>query len=437
MNEPMDSEFFAFENDKYLVGFPERIEYVISGDEALRAIKEAQEKITGFRDDELHIFKTVIGALAPQNIRDIFQTLGLNKVAIPYSSIVSTSGKILSLLVLLGLEDNISTVQENQRLIILSFLEQKFREKIKRMETEKPVGWRIYKKFYEMNLSAITPLVDNLMNLIVLAWVFCPGIGEPDKETGYYNRFVFTGNGGFIDLGHFFNCAIISYLYGSEEATKRGEATEVGQRWLRQKEMLTKLHERRIFDLVTNLLWGYATSADTIEDRASDKFGIFLGEAMRKHEANAEVMEYFMALYPEMVRESLDVFSRPTFFRKIWNLIKMIFKNLYFTLRDTDLFDINQYMQEFFDEYDAIDPADSDTVPKGLFKTVIDFYAEKYGGAKWDSYTNTKWRVVIPQVLWERVVRGRKKFGEKGLPIGIQLKDTGKIVPVYDGEPPK
>jgi hypothetical protein len=94
-------------------------------------------------------------------------------------------------------------------------------------------------------------------------------------------------------------------------------------------------------------------------------------------------------------------------------------------------------METFFDEYDAIDPNDSSVVPGGLFADIVKFYTEKYAGHEWDSYTSKEWQVVIPQELWEKVVRGRDKFKEKALPIKIQLKETGKLVDPYQESPPQ
>ncbi|UCH95465.1 MAG: hypothetical protein JSV88_01090 [Candidatus Aminicenantes bacterium] len=419
------------------IAFPERIEYVISGEEALVVIQKALDQIKGFRESQLFLFKTLIGPLVPENIRRTFEEHNLNNVSIAYDALVNGAGNLVSFLAIFGLDEQLNFVKEQQRFIILPFIEMKLKEKIKQLETQKPFGWKITRKFYQRNVNAIGAVIDNMVNLLALAWTFCPGIGEPEKETGFYNRFVFTGNGGFIDLGHYFNCAIIAYLYGTEKAIERAEKTEVRQRWLREREWLVKMKERHLIQIVTNLLWGYATSADTIEDRASDHLGLLLGEYMRAYENNGKVIDYFVKLYPKLVRKSLKIYgSRSTLF-KIFDSLGMFFKNLFFTVGNGEVVDIKEYMTKFFDEYDAVDPHDSSTVPKFLIKSIIDFYYEKYSGEEWDAYTCKKWWVVIPQDLWERVVRGRKKFKEKALPIKIQLKESGKLVDPYPGDPPR
>jgi hypothetical protein len=310
------------------------------------------------------------------------------------------------------------------------------RNKIKQVEEKKPFGWKILRKFYQRNVEALEAVVDNLINLMALAWTFCPGIGEPDKETGFFNRFVFCGNGGFVDMGHFFNCAVISYLYGPEEAHKRGEETEIGQRYLHERDWLVKMRERHILQMVTNLLWGYATSADTIEDRASDHFGILLGEYMRNADDNKKIIDYFVNLYPTLVYQTIKgMGKRKTTVGEVVDSIIIGFRNLRRVVGNGKRIDVVKYMKDFFDEYDAIGPEDK--VPKGLFESIIDFYAEKYNGDQWKEYGCREWVAVIPQDLWEQVVRGREKFKEKALPIKIQLKATGKLVDPYEGEAPQ
>jgi hypothetical protein len=419
------------------IGFPEKREYIISGEEALDAIQNALDQIKGFRESRLYLFKTLIGPLVPESIRSTFEKHNLDNVSIPYRALVNGAGNLVSILAIFGLDEQLNFAQGSRRFIILPFIEMKLKERIKQLETKKPFGWKITRKFYQKNVNAIGAVVDNMVNLMALAWTFCPGIGEPEKETGFYNRFVFTGNGGFIDLGHFFNCAIIAYLYGTEDAFKRAEETEVQQRWLREKEWLVKMKERRLIQIVTNLLWGYATSADTIEDRASDYFGLKLGEYMRTYENNGKVIDYFVKLYPKLVKQSVKIFGRRSWLGKVIDAIVMFFKNLFHTVGNGEVVDIKKQMIEFFDEYDAIDPRDSDAVPKFLFQSIIDFYFEKYSGKEWDSYTCKEWWAVIPQELWERVVRGRKKFKEKALPIKIQLKESGKLVDPYPGDLPQ
>ncbi len=420
------------------VTFPEKTEYVISAREALLAIQNALDQIKGFREGRLYLFKTVIGPLVPASVRSLFEKHDLDNFSIAYQSLVKGAGNLLGALVLFGLDEEVESVKENQRFFILPFLELEMRKKIEQLERKKPFGWKIMRKFYQKNVDSLGVVVDNLISLVAIAWTFNPGIGEPEKETGFFNRFVFTSNGGFIDLGHFFNCAIIAYLYGVKKATERGEKTEVSQRWLREQAWLVKMRERHLFQLVTNLLWGYATSADTIEDRASDKFGIILGEYMRNLQNNGKIIDYFVELYPRLVYRTVkNLGKRKTTIGETIDAVIMFFRTLYRVVEGAEAVDIVKYMKNFFEEYDAIDPRDADIVPKGLFNSIIDFYKEKYGGKEWDSYTNKEWQVVIPQDLWEQIVRGRKKHKEKALPIKIQLKKSGKLVAPYPGEAPQ
>jgi hypothetical protein len=64
---------------------------------------------------------------------------------------------------------------------------------------------------------------------------------------------------------------------------------------------------------------------------------------------------------------------------------------------------------------------------------------DKYGGDEWHQFTSRGWDVVIPQKLWERVVRGKfVKNGEKledgALPIKIQLDNGEKVSPYFREE---
>jgi hypothetical protein len=415
--------------------FPEKAEYVISPGEALKAIHQALEDIKNYREDRLYIFRTIIGPLVPDSIRKKFEKSFLNNLSIAYPSLINAIGTFFSIPVLFKMEETNKNVRENYRFIVLPFLELQFEKKIKQLEKDKPFGWKIIRKFYQRNLDDISPLVNNLINLVALAWTFCPAIGEPEPETGYFNRFVFTSNGGFIDLGHFFNCAIIAYLYDEQEAERRAEATEFGQLQLREKNWLVKLRERNYLRLVTNILWGYATSADTIEDRSSDKFGIALGMDMRNERGNKLLMEYFIELYTQMLRKSFKVFKKQSKLQEIIETITIFFKNLFYTLRKSVTFDIEKYMKNFLDDYDAIDPDDRSVVPPELFKSTIDFYTEKYSSKDWKEYTCPDWHVVIPQDLWEQVVKQRKKFQQKLLPIKIQLKNGKQVDPYFEGNP--
>jgi len=408
--------------------FPEKVEYIIGPAEALRVMEGALEAIKTYRKDRLYIFKTVVGPLVPESIRDKLEKLHLEDMSVSYDALINGMGNIFSALVVFNLEETSESVQENYRFIVLPYLELKFRRKIKQLEREKPFGWRIIRKFYQSNLNDISPLVDNLINLVALAWTFCPAIGEPEQETGFFNRFVFTSNGGFIDLGHFFNCSMVAYLYGVEQADRRAEATEITQEALRKKRWLVKLRQRNYLRLITNLLWGYATSANTIEDRASDKLGIMLGTHVRNAGDNAKLIEYYIRLYQKMIKRSIKLFHRPSKFRRLLDMVIFFFKNLFYTAHQSIRFDIKKYMENFFDEYDAVDPADT---PPDLFADIVAFYTEKYGGDEWEKYTCKEWQAVIPQDIYEQVVKGREKFQPKQLPVKIQQKETGELVDPY------
>lgn len=411
--------------------FPEKVEYVISPKEALEVIHNTLEKIKNFREDRLYILKTLIGPLVPESIRSKIEKSSFDQLSIAYSSLINGIGNIVSALVLFNMEEYVQSVKENYRFIVLPYLELKFYKKIEHLEKEKPFGWKIARKFYQRNLNDLSPLVDNLINLVTLAWTFCPAIGEPEKETGYFNRFVFTCNGGFIDLGHFFNCSIVAYLYGTEQAKQRAEATEKDQRKFREKQWLLKLRERNYLRLITNLLWGYATSADTIEDRGSNKLGIDLGKHIRDYDDNEKLIDYYIEFYIKNVRKSIKLLRKLSTFHRIIDTIKMLFKNMFYTSYNTKRIDIEKYMKEFFDKYDAINPNDYSVAPPGLFKNIVDFYTEKYASENWDKYTCTDWHAVIPQDLWDQVVKGREKYQQKDISIKIQLKETGELVDPY------
>jgi hypothetical protein len=351
--------------------------------------------------------------------------------------LIKISGKLAGALVLFGLDEKIESVKSNQRLLILPFLDMELRQKIKHLEKRKPFGWKILKKFYQKNVEALTAVVDNLVKLMALAWTFCPGIGEPEKETGFFNRFVFTSNGGFVDMGHFFNCAVIAYLYGTEEARRRGEETEIEQRMFRENKWLLEMRKRGLFDMLTSFFWGFATSADTIEDRSSDHFGILLGDYLRNLGDNGKIIDYFMELYPVLVYDTVKKLGkRKSTIGEIVDTVVMFFRLLGRVVGNGKKADIPGYMKKFFSEYDAIDPKDGNVVPRGLVNSIVKFYEEKYEGDEWEKYGSKEWVAVIPQELWERVIRGREKFGEKGIPIKIQLTDSGKLVAPYQGSPP-
>jgi hypothetical protein len=420
-----------------LVGFPIDSETIISGQTALEAIEKAIGQTAGFRESRLFLFKTIIGPLVPAKIRGMIEEQGLNNFSVTYRSLIRIGGNLAGALVLFGLDEKIESVKSNQRLLILPFLEMELRQKITQLEKSKPFGWKKLKKFYQKNVEALTAVVDNLVNLMVLAWTFCPGIGEPEKETGFFNRFVFTGNGGFVDLGHFFNCAVIAYLYGPEEARRRGEETEIEQRMFRENKWLLEMRKRGLFDMLTSFFWGFATSADTIEDRSSDHFGILLGSCLRDLGDNGKVIDYFMELYPTLVYDTMKKRGkRKSTIGEIIDSVVIFFRLLGRVVGNGKKADILAYMKKFFSDYDAIDPKDGNVVPRGLVNSIVRFYEEKYESDEWAKYGCREWVAVIPQELWERVVRGREKFAQKELPIKIQLTDSGKLVDPYQGTPP-
>ncbi len=408
--------------------FPEKLQYIISPHDALHAMHQALEDITNFRQGQLHLFKTIIGPLVPDSLRSKMTKIHLDKYASSYSSLINGLGNVVSAIVLLGLDELNDTIKDNYRLIILPFLELKLKKKLEQIKRKKSFGWRIVQKFYERHIENLERLVDNQVHLIALAWTFCPAIGEPEMETGFYNRFVFTSNGGFIDLGHFFNCAVIAYLYGVESATERAEDTEKGQAALRRKKWLVRMHDKKYLFMITNLLWGYATSANTIEDRASDQLGIKLGEAVRLKNHNGKLIDYYVELYLKLVRDKIKIFRRQSLTGRLIANLKIYWKSLRYGVRRSAIFDVEKYMQEFFETYDAVDPQ---TAPE-LFQHIIDFYTEKYFSDEWEKYTCQEWAAVIPQDLYEQVVQKRPNFRPLAVPIKVQLKETGQLVEPYN-----
>jgi len=61
-----------------------------------------------------------------------------------------------------------------------------------------------------------------------------------------------------------------------------------------------------------------------------------------------------------------------------------------------------------------------------MLEDTITFYLEKYNSDKLEKYAARQWQVVIPQELWEQVVRDKWTEADTALPIKIQLKDNGK-----------
>jgi len=411
--------------------FPEKIEYVISAEAASKAIAEALQKIPGFREKELHIFKDVVGALSPPELRKVLSRLKLDQMSLSYQSIVHKAGYLTAMATFLGLHKNLEIVKDYYRLAVLPFIELKLRDKVDTLSTEKPFAWRIKKRLCAQQLRSLELVVDNLMNLVALSWTFNPGIGEPDELTGFYNRYVFGRRCGFLDLGHFFNCAIVAYLYGPEEAKRRGEDMELRQRQLRKNDWLKKLRQFEILSPLTDLFWGFASSADTIEDRSSDWFGILLGKQMREHGNNGKIIDYFIKSWPELVRENILGPEKTSIWRSIYEGMKSVFELLRHRIGTGARFDIPSYMRDFFEKHSAIDPNNHAEVPMGLMEETLHFYIQKYDSDEWKKYAARQWQVVIPQELWEQVVRDKWTDADTALPIKIQLKQNGEKVEPY------
>jgi hypothetical protein len=416
--------------------FPEKAEYVVSPDAALQAIGEALKNLDGFREKDLHVIRDVIRPLVPNTLPNLADGKILDHLSVSYKSIVNALGYVTAVSTLLGLHTRIDRIKHYYRLAVLPFLDLRLREKIQKLNKEKPFAWRMQKFAYDRVLHSLSRVVDNLVNLIALGWVFCPGIGEPDKRTGFYNRFVFGARCGFLDLGHFFNCAIISYVYGPEAAKERAESVEMAQRRVREMRWLEWMRQYSFLAPLTSFIWGYATSADTIEDRSSDWFGIRLGEKMRAHEDNGKIIEFFIAQWPSLVRGDMLGPEKESIFRKIYEIAKLIIQLLRYHLGSGGIFDITSYMQEFFADYGALDPNDEKILAPALLRETIDFYMNQYGSTEWHKFTSRGWEVVIPQKLWEQVVRDRltqdkTKLNSVELPIRIQLDNGEKVAPYF------
>jgi hypothetical protein len=419
--------------------FPEKVEYVISPEAASQAIADALKKIEGFRDKDLHIIRDVVRPLAPEFLRNVLEAKLLERLTFSYQAIINFGGYLTGMLTMVGLHAKLDPINHYYRLAVLPFIDLRLREKIDKLNQEKPFAWKLWRWLYGLVLHSIERVVDNLINLVVLGWVFCPGIGEPDKATGFYNRFVFGARCGFLDLGHFFNCALISYLYGRDEAKQRAESVEVSQRKFRQKEWLQWMRQHKILAPLAELFWGYAMSADTIEDRSSDWFGIELGEKIRAYKNNGKIIEFFIAKWPQLVKGDLLGPAKESMLRKIWTAIKLMAQVIRYRLGTGGRFDLVEEMKIFFTKHGALDPADASAVPAGLLAETIQFYMAKYGGEEWHRFTSRGWDVVIPQKLWEHVVRDKfAKNGEKledaVLPIKIQLDNGEKVSPYFREE---
>jgi len=414
--------------------FPEKAEYLVSPQAALQAIRQALIDIDGFREKDLRLVRDVIRPLVPETLLPDFKFF--DNLPVSYKAVVNFLGHATAVLTLFGLHARLDLIADHYRLVVLAFVDLRLREKIKKLEQDKPFAWRLQRFVYRRFQHSIGCVVDNLAGLIALGWVFCPGIGEPDKETGFYNRFVFGARCGFLDLGHFFNCAVIAYAYGPQAAKVRAESVEISQRRVREMRWLERLRQYPVVAPLANLLWGYATSADTIEDRSSDWFGIVLGQKMRAHKNNGRIIEFFIEQWPHLVKGDILGPENQSFFRKIYDALKLIAQLIRHRLGSGGGFDIPSYMQEFFAQHGGLDPHDQTSLPPGLLDETVKSYMAKYGGAEWRQFTSRGWEVVIPQNLWEQVVRDRltpdmKNLHDADLPIKIQLDNGEKVMPYF------
>jgi hypothetical protein len=143
--------------------------------------------------------------------------------------------------------------------------------------------------------------------------------------------------------------------------------------------------------------------------------------------------------WPQLVKGDLLETEKESAIQKFFAVLKLILQVLRHRLGSGGQFDISQEMKMFFEQNGAFDPADSAAVPPGLFDETIHFYMEKYGSDEWHKFTSRGWDVVIPQKLWERVVRDEfVKNGEHpkegALPIKIQLDNGEKVSPYFREE---
>jgi hypothetical protein len=272
--------------------FPEKREYFVSAEDALAVIQKALAQAKDFRQKDLHIWRDVLWPLLPPRARRFFRCVKPDQVAIAYPDLVHRLGRMAALLTLWNMPAAVETVQQYYRFAVLPFMEQTLREKYKAVADANSFKQRLWRSVYQRILEGLTGTVDNLVHLILLAWTFSPGIGEPDEQTGFYNRYVLGRYCGILDLGHFFNCAAVAYLYGEEEGRKRGEQIERRQRWLRRQKWLIEWRnqkESRMGRWLADFLWGFAASADTIEDRSSDWFGVSRCAPSRKMKRSSNI----------------------------------------------------------------------------------------------------------------------------------------------------
>ncbi|MFC1525054.1 RHS repeat domain-containing protein [Planctomycetota bacterium] len=117
--------------------------------------------------------------------------------------------------------------------------------------------------------------LQNLFNLGSLGMQFFPG----GTENSRHNRFVYTMNKGWIDLGHFFLSAFGVGVFGGEKQSYRAG-------WL-VEEYLQGILERM------GVKNEWAKSAYTIEDLPSDKLGAEFGTEKLKSEKVEDIAKNF------------------------------------------------------------------------------------------------------------------------------------------------
>jgi hypothetical protein len=414
--------------------FPEKREYFVSAEEVLTIMQRTLAQVKDFRQKDLHVLRDVLWPLLPPRARRFFRCVKPDQISIAYADLVNRLGRAAALLTLWNMPAAMETVQQYYRFAVLPFVELMLREKYRELENARSLKQRLWRSIYGRILEGLTGTVDNLVHLIVLAWTFSPGIGEPDEHTGFYNRYVLGRYCGILDLGHFFNCAAVAYLYGEEEGRKRGEQIERRQRWLRKQKWLVdwrKQKESRMGRWFADFLWGFAASADTIEDRSSDWFGIQLGQRMRAFRKNERIIEYFMRAWPHMVKSKIPGEKKESRLRAAWSDIMMIFAVWRQVWSNGGVFDIAGDLQQFFQKQDALVPQEVEKLAPGLLAEIIEAYREHYDSEAWANFTAQKWEIVFPQELWEKVVRPGWNGKGTDLPVKIQLKHNGEKVEPY------
>jgi len=414
--------------------FPEKREYFISAEEALAAMQGALADTKDFRQKKLYVLRDVLWPLLPPVARGFLNWTKPENFSVSYDDLVNRLGRTAALLTLWNMPEALEIVRQYYRFAVLPFVEITLREKYRDLENAQSFSSRFWRYVYGRILHALSTTVDNLINLIVLAWRFAPGIGEPDQETGFYNRYVLGRYCGILDLGHFFNCAVVAYLYGEEEGRQRGEQVERRQRWLREQQWLVNWRnqkDNRWGKGLADFLWGFAASADTIEDRSSDWFGVQLGGHLRTCRHNDKVIEYFIEMWPRLVKSKISRKKRISWLREFCTDAKMVFAVWRRVWNNGGVVDLTAYMQKFFDQQQVLAPAEIEKLAPGLLSDTIETYRRHYDSAAWQDFAGRKWEIIFPQDLWEKVVRLGWNGAPTALPVKIQLKHNGEKVAPY------